>query len=314
MRVLAAMSGGVDSAVAAARAVDAGHEVVGVHLALSRCGRNPANRQPRLLHDRRLDGRPPCLDRTRHPVLRVGLLRAIPGRRHRRLHRLSTPRAAPPTRACAATRRSSSRRCSTAPWTSASTRSATGHYARRRERGRRHRAAPRIRRGEGPVVCAGRAQRAAARALLFPLGETPSKELVRQEAEQRGFALAQQARQPRHLLHSRRRHPRLPRREGGRGPRRHRRPSPARSIGSHEGAHAFTVGQRRGLQHRTSRLRRQAAVRARDQAQVSTRSSSAPRRRCRSTLVAGTRIAWAGPSRRSSTRAFDVRGADPCAR
>ncbi|HYY11363.1 MAG TPA: tRNA 2-thiouridine(34) synthase MnmA [Kineosporiaceae bacterium] len=39
MRVLAAMSGGVDSAVAAARAVDAGHDVVGVHLALAR---NPA--------------------------------------------------------------------------------------------------------------------------------------------------------------------------------------------------------------------------------------------------------------------------------
>ncbi|MDX2375547.1 tRNA 2-thiouridine(34) synthase MnmA [Microbacterium sp. LRZ72] len=38
MRVLAAMSGGVDSAVAAARAVDAGHEVTGVHLALSRAG------------------------------------------------------------------------------------------------------------------------------------------------------------------------------------------------------------------------------------------------------------------------------------
>jgi tRNA-specific 2-thiouridylase len=36
MKVLAAMSGGVDSAVAAARAVEAGHEVVGVHLALSR--------------------------------------------------------------------------------------------------------------------------------------------------------------------------------------------------------------------------------------------------------------------------------------
>jgi tRNA-specific 2-thiouridylase len=34
--VLAAMSGGVDSAVAAARAVAAGHDVVGVHLALSR--------------------------------------------------------------------------------------------------------------------------------------------------------------------------------------------------------------------------------------------------------------------------------------
>jgi tRNA-specific 2-thiouridylase len=39
VRVLAAMSGGVDSAVAAARAVEAGHDVVGVHLALAR---NPA--------------------------------------------------------------------------------------------------------------------------------------------------------------------------------------------------------------------------------------------------------------------------------
>ena len=36
MRVLAAMSGGVDSAVAAARAAAAGHDVTGVHLALSR--------------------------------------------------------------------------------------------------------------------------------------------------------------------------------------------------------------------------------------------------------------------------------------
>jgi tRNA-specific 2-thiouridylase len=36
MRVLAAMSGGVDSAVAAARMAEAGHDVTGVHLALSR--------------------------------------------------------------------------------------------------------------------------------------------------------------------------------------------------------------------------------------------------------------------------------------
>ena len=40
MKVLAAMSGGVDSAVAAARAHEAGHNVTGVHLALSR---NPAS-------------------------------------------------------------------------------------------------------------------------------------------------------------------------------------------------------------------------------------------------------------------------------
>jgi tRNA-specific 2-thiouridylase len=36
MRVIVAMSGGVDSSVAAARMVDAGHEVVGVHLALAK--------------------------------------------------------------------------------------------------------------------------------------------------------------------------------------------------------------------------------------------------------------------------------------
>ena len=35
MKVLAALSGGVDSAVAAARIVDAGHDVTGIHLALS---------------------------------------------------------------------------------------------------------------------------------------------------------------------------------------------------------------------------------------------------------------------------------------
>ena len=40
MRIVAAMSGGVDSAVAAARAVEAGHDVTGIHLALSR---NPAS-------------------------------------------------------------------------------------------------------------------------------------------------------------------------------------------------------------------------------------------------------------------------------
>ena len=36
MRVIVGLSGGVDSSVAAARLADAGHEVVGVHLAMAR--------------------------------------------------------------------------------------------------------------------------------------------------------------------------------------------------------------------------------------------------------------------------------------
>ena len=43
-RVIAALSGGVDSAVAAARAVDDGHEVVGVHLALAKVGHHAGSR------------------------------------------------------------------------------------------------------------------------------------------------------------------------------------------------------------------------------------------------------------------------------
>jgi len=53
MRVIAAMSGGVDSSVAAARMVDAGHEVVGVHLALSRASSVPGSRGCCTLDDAR---------------------------------------------------------------------------------------------------------------------------------------------------------------------------------------------------------------------------------------------------------------------
>lgn len=53
MRVIAAMSGGVDSSVAAARLVDAGHEVVGVHLALSRAESVPGSRGCCTLDDAR---------------------------------------------------------------------------------------------------------------------------------------------------------------------------------------------------------------------------------------------------------------------
>ena len=53
MKVLAAMSGGVDSSVAAARMVDAGHEVTGVHLALSKASSIPGSRGCCTLDDAR---------------------------------------------------------------------------------------------------------------------------------------------------------------------------------------------------------------------------------------------------------------------
>ena len=95
MRVLAAMSGGVDSSVAAARMVDAGHEVVGVHLALSSapgtlrtgsrgcCSRGGRRRRPA--------GRR-C---ARNPVLRLGFRRPVRRGRDRRLRVLLRARRDP---------------------------------------------------------------------------------------------------------------------------------------------------------------------------------------------------------------------------
>ena len=87
VRVLAAMSGGVDSAVAAARAVDAGHDVTGVHLALARNPQTYRTGRARLLHAGGLPRRPPGRRRDRHPVLRLGHGRAVPRRRGGRLRR-----------------------------------------------------------------------------------------------------------------------------------------------------------------------------------------------------------------------------------
>ena len=53
MRIISAMSGGVDSSVATARMIDQGHEVVGVHLALSRTDSNGKSRGCCTLDDAR---------------------------------------------------------------------------------------------------------------------------------------------------------------------------------------------------------------------------------------------------------------------
>ena len=120
MRVLAAMSGGVDSAVAAALAVDAGHDVTGVHLALS------PDRQTL-----RSGARGCCSVEDAHDARRVADELGIPfyvwdlaDRFPRTSSTTSWPSTRPAgrrTRACAATRRSSSPRCSTAPGRSGST-------------------------------------------------------------------------------------------------------------------------------------------------------------------------------------------------
>ena len=100
----------------------------------------------------------------------------------------STPRAVPPTPACAATRRSSSRRSSTRRWPSASTPWAPATTRASSGTGRAA-AAPRRRPGEGPVVRARRAHGDQLATRMFPLGDS-TKAAVRDEAERRGLAVA----------------------------------------------------------------------------------------------------------------------------
>ena len=115
-----------------------------------------------------------------------------------------TPRARPPTRACAATRRSSSRRCWTGRSRSGSTRSCTGHYARLVRTAELRRAVD-ADKDQSYVLAVLTAEQL--RHAMFPLGDT-AKADVRAEAAARGLRGGRQAGQPRHLLHPLRRHPR----------------------------------------------------------------------------------------------------------
>ena len=175
MRVLAAMSGGVDSAVAAARAVDAGHDVVGVHLALARNPAHPAHRRPRLLHDRGRPRRPPRRRRPRHPLLRLGPGGAVRARRHRGLRRRVRRRPhAQPLRAL-----------QRADQVLRAARQGAGARLRRRlhrplrapgaRARRRSRAAPGGRPGQGPVVRARRPHRRSGSSARCSRWGTPSR-------------------------------------------------------------------------------------------------------------------------------------------
>ena len=126
-------------------------------------------------------------DRARHPVLRVGLLRALPRRRRRRLHR--RVRGRPHAQPVHALQRAHQvrRRCSRRRSRSASTPSATGHYAHIVDGCRgQPRAAPRVRRAKDQSYVLGVLTAEQLAHALLPARATPSKAQVRAEAAARG--------------------------------------------------------------------------------------------------------------------------------
>ena len=168
---------------------------------------DPAHGRARLLHDRGRGRRPPGRRRARHPVLRLGPRRPVPrpdvvddfvaeyaaGRTPNPCLRCNEKIkfSGPAGQGAGAGVR---RRC--APATTRS--SPMGRCARCTVRSTWPRTSPTSSAVLTPQQLAG---------AMFPLGDT-LKSAVRAEAEARGLAGGRQARQPRHLLHPRRRHPR----------------------------------------------------------------------------------------------------------
>ena len=241
------MSGGVDSAVAAARVKDAGHEVVGVHLALSR------NRGTL-----RSGSRGCCTIEDAMDARRVAQMLDIPfyvwdfSERFQAdvvdnfVSEYQEGRTPNPCLRCNEKIKFEAvlDRAITLGFDAV----ATGHYATvvTNERGRKelHRAAEWA---KDQSYVLGVLTEAQLNHCLFPLADTPSKDLVRQEAAQRGFSLAQKP--DSHDICF------IP--DGDtQGYLRDKLGAQSGAIvdasgevlGSHEGTHQYTVGQRKGLQ------------------------------------------------------------------
>ncbi|WP_129359953.1 MULTISPECIES: tRNA 2-thiouridine(34) synthase MnmA [Micrococcaceae] len=246
MRVLAAMSGGVDSAVAAARAVDAGHDVVGVHLALSRMpGTLRTGSRGCCTIEDSMDARRVCdklgipfyvwdfSDRFKEDVVDNFIDEYAQGR---------TPNPC--------------MRCNEKIKFSALLEKAvalgfdavcTGHYAKvvQDEDGNveLHRAADWA---KDQSYVLGVLTHEQLKHSMFPLAETPTKAEVRAEAEERGFSIAKKPDShdicfipdgdTRGWLEER-----IDLEEG------EIKDTSGEVLGTHKGAHAFTVGQRKGL-------------------------------------------------------------------
>jgi tRNA-uridine 2-sulfurtransferase len=245
MRVLAAMSGGVDSAVAAARAVEAGHDVTGVHLALSRAGGTlrAGSRGCCTIEDA-MDARRAAdrlgipfyvwdfSERFRDDVIDDFISEYAAGRTPNPCMRCNEK-----IKFAAVLEKALDLGFDAV---------ATGHYAILRDGAEGlelHRASDAAKDQSYVLGVLTQAQLAHT---LFPLGLTPSKALVRAEAEARGLTVANKP--DSHdicFIPDGDTRGWLAERVGAETGEIVDRSGAV--IGSHEGAHAFTVGQRRGL-------------------------------------------------------------------
>ena len=287
MKVVAAMSGGVDSAVAAARAVEAGHDVTGVHLALSR---NPASY--------RSGARGCCTIEDSNDARRAADVIGIPfyvwdlsDRFHEDvvedfMDEYAAGRTPNPCLRCNEKIKFAAvlDRALALGFDAV----ATGHYAQLRTGAdgliEMHRATDH---GKDQSYVLGVLDQQQLRHSLFPLGDT-DKPAVRREAEARGLLVADKpdshdicfvadgdnAGWLREKL-------------GDRAPNHGGDivdATTGETVGSHTGTYGFTIGQRRGLRLGVPGRRRQAAVRARHRAgqrHRHGRSARAARRRPR---------------------------------
>jgi tRNA-uridine 2-sulfurtransferase len=302
MRVLAAMSGGVDSAVAAARAVEAGHDVVGVHLALSR--------QPGTL---RTGARGCCTIEDSMDARRAATMLGIPFYVWDFSERFQLDVVDDFVAEYAAGRTPNPcLRCNERIKFAALLEKAlalgfdavaTGHYASITTDADGHRELHRAAawaKDQSYVLGVLTAEQLAH--AMFPLGATPSKAEVRAEAAARGLTVAQKPDShdicfipdgdTRGWLAGR-----VGAEEGAILDQAGER------IGTHAGAHAFTVGQRRGLDVRVpapdGRPRFVLEVRPRTNEVV-----VGPREALAVAELAGSRISWAGLPPRDAATGF----------
>ena len=286
MRVVAAMSGGVDSAVAAGRMLDAGHEVVGVHLALSQSAATL-----------RESARGCCTIEDAGDARRVADMLGIPfyvwdmAARFKRdvmedfVAEYSAGRTPNPCLRCNEKIKFSALLDKAVALGFDAV--ATGHYAQVVERddgGRELHRAVDMAKDQSyvlGVLDADQLDRA-----FFPLGDTAKPE-IRAEAQASAASTSRASPTRTTSASSPTATPAAGSRRGwGSSPARSSTPSRARWSGAHQGAYAYTVGQRRGLGLDRSSLDGRPALRRRRGRRPRTGSPSARR------PVGGQRDSW----------------------